>query len=496
MLLQESEEKYRNIIETVRDAVVIIGLDGTLHFVSPQLSEMLGGRQIGKDLSSIASLIHKDDVKPLLSVFQKAANSKRLLIPKEVEFRALHQAGHYVWFSSASKIQYDEQGKMIGYIVLLREITARKQAEDELKRAEEKFGTLFENAPAAITVLDKSGTIIDCNKATETLVGYSKAEILGNRFEALMTLDPKDLPRLIGQYGMLLKGGEVEPFDLEIIRKNGERCWISIITSLVKKGKDLIGFQIIANDITDRKIAEEKLKNAIEELKELDRLKDEFYTDISHEYRTPLTAIRGFTELLLQSTNLTEAQKTDLHTILKNESRLERMVNTILEYSRLKYGRVPFKKDKFRVSDICSELKKELAPLIAEKQLAIEEKVHPDDEIVFDRYRITGVIKNLITNAIKFSYPSGKIFIKSILNGGVWTWSIQDFGIGIAKEELPKLFTRFIKLKSSELMNQDGIGIGLALCKNIIYAYGGTIWVESDGLHKGATFIFQLYLLP
>jgi len=494
-LLQDSEAKYRNIIETVRDAVVIIGLDGTFHFISPQLSEMLGGRQIGRDLSSIASLIHKDDVKPLLNAYKKVANSKSLLIPEEVEFRALHKAGYYIWLSSASKVQYDKQGRVIGYIVLLREITARKQAEEELKGIEENLRTLFENAPAAITLLDKSGAIIDCNKATEALVGCSKAEILGNHFEEVVTLDPKDLPQLIGQYGMLLKGVEVEPFDLEIIRKNGERRWISVITSIVKKGKDLVGFQIIANDITTRKIAEEKLKKAIEELKELDRLKDEFYTDISHEYRTPLTAIRGFTELLLQSNNLTEAQKTDLQTILKNESRLERMVSTILEYSRLKYGRVPFKKNKFRVSDICSELKKELAPLIEEKTLAIEERIHPDDELVFDRYQITSVIKNLVTNAIKFSYPGGKIIIKSILNGGLWTCSIQDFGIGIAKEELPKLFTRFIKLKSSEMMNQDGSGIGLAICKNIIDAYGGKIWVESDGLNKGVTFIFQLNLI-
>ena len=491
-MLQESEKKFRNIIENVKDAVVIIGLDGKFHFISPQLSEMLGGREIGEDLGSIVPLIHKDDIKPVLNVFQKTTKAKRRLTPEEVEFRALHQDGHYIWLSSSSKVHYEENGKIIGFIVSLRDITARKQAEEELKGAEEKFRTLFENAPASITLLDKSGRVIDCNKSTEELTGYSREEILGNHFEELMTIDPKDFSKVMGQYEQLLKGLEVEPFDLEIITKNGEKRWISGSVSISLKGTQIVGFQVIANDITARKIAEENLKQAIEDLKELDRLKDEFYSDISHEYRTPLTVIKGFTELLVQSNNLTEDQKVDLEIIQKNELRLERVVNNILEYSRLKAGRIPLKKDKFRVSDICTDLKKELAPLIKQKQLVIMEKINPNEEIIFDRYYITSVIKNFLVNAIKFSFPNGKIIITSNINDGVWTFSMRDFGIGIPKEEIPKIFNRFVKLKSSEMMNPDGIGIGLAICKNIIDIYGGKVWAESDGLNKGAIFIFQL----
>lgn len=389
---------------------------------------------------------------------------------------------------------YDTKGNPLEIVGCLTDISDLKQVEQQLLESEEKYYFLFENSPVFITIIDKSGVIIDCNKAIEELIDYPKEEIIGKHFEDLMTLDPKELPRLMNQYKMLSKGLEVKPFDFEIITKTGEHRWVNILISLLRKESEIVGFQIIANDVTARKIAEENKTRIIKELKEVDRLKDEFYADISHEYRTPLTAIKGFTELLLQSNNLNKNQLADLQTILRNEQRLEHLVNEILAYSRLKSGRIPFIKDKFRLSNICKDLKNELAPLIAEKQLIIEEEFHPDEELVFDQEQITSVIKNLCSNAIKFSFSGGKIIIRSIIKNGLWTVSIRDFGIGIAKEDLPKLFTRFIKLKSSEQMNVDGIGIGLAICKNIIDIYGGKIWVESDGLNKGTTFLFQIKL--
>ena len=238
--------------------------------------------------------------------------------------------------------------------------------------------------------------------------------------------------------------------------------------------------------------AEEKLRKAIEELKELDRLKDAFYADISHEYRTPLTAIKGFTELLLQSNNLSKTQVADLEAILRNEARLERLVDDILAYSRLKSGRIPFTRDIFRASDVFNKLKNELAPLLKAKQLTIETEFAPDDELLFDRLQISKLMRNFFSNAIKFSFPGGKILITSTIKDGVWTFALRDFGVGIAAEDLPKLFSRFIKLEASRELNREGIGIGLAICKSIIDSYGGKIGVDSEGPNQGSTFSFQL----
>jgi signal transduction histidine kinase len=166
----------------------------------------------------------------------------------------------------------------------------------------------------------------------------------------------------------------------------------------------------------------------------------------------------------------------------------------MLEYSRLESGRISLKKDKFRVSEICTELREELLPLVAEKHLEIVETIQPDDEMLLDRHYITSVIKNLLTNAIKFSFPNGQIIIHSTVLEGVWIFSMRDFGFGITREEIPQIFERFVKLKASEMMNPNGIGIGLTICQNIIKAYGGKIWAESEGLNTGVTLTFQIKL--
>jgi len=126
--------------------------------------------------------------------------------------------------------------------------------------------------------------------------------------------------------------------------------------------------------------------------------------------------------------------------------------------------------------------------------VVFEEKFTPDTELVLDKQQSMKVVRNLLSNAIKFSLPWGTIFIKSRIEEGLWTFSIQDQGIGILEKDIPHLFSRFTRLKPAENMNVEGIGIGLAICKKIMDLYHGTIWVESDGLNRGSTFSFQITL--
>ena len=372
-MLQESEKKYRSIIENIRDAVVIIGLDGQFQFVSPQIFDILGRSDIKADLSHIRKFIHKDDFKPLFTILQKALQEKTLVTEKELEFRVLHQSGHYIWLGCSSIPHFDENGQLVGFIALLRDITDRKESEE-----------------IRIKLLE---------------------EMQSHR-----------------------------------------------------------------------------------ELEEMNRLKDEFYADISHELRTPLTIIKGFTELFLDAPNLDEIQKNDLQVILKNEVRLERLLNEMLDYSRLKSGQIQFHPESFRVSELVNELKTEFEPLIGPKKLVFEEIFNPDEELFLDKNQIMKVIRNLLSNAIKFSFPQKTIFITSLIEEGVWTFSIQDQGVGIPKTDITYLFSRFTRLKHTEPLNTGGIGIGLAICKKIIDLCQGRIWADSEGLNTGSTFSFQINL--
>ena len=272
-----------------------------------------------------------------------------------------------------------------------------------------------------------------------------------------------------------------------------QRIYELIGTPFKNLDGSISGLQIF-RDVTERKLADEKLKKAFEELMEIDRLKDEFYEDASHELRTPLIAIKGFAEILIKSPELNENLRDDVETVLRNELRLETLILGMLDYSRLKSGKVQFEKDQFRVSEILTELKQEQDLLIKKKQLSIEEIFDPDIELVLDKYQIKKVIENLFTNTIKFSFAGGKILITSSIKNGLWTFSVRDYGIGIPKEEIPKLFTRFHRLKNSEGMRANGLGLGLAICKKIVNFYDGKIWAESAGLNKGTTITFQIDL--
>ena len=486
--LQTAEARYKALFE--RSLVMIYLHDFAGNFLDANDAALNALGYSRAELSSInfAGLLSEDQSNKAFNTLKelKETGSQKTI----TEYQLRKKDGSFIWVETEAALIY-RNGKPYAIQGIARNITEQKL---ELKRAEEQFRILFEQSPASITLVDTFGKVLDCNTATEKLVGYPKEAICGKAFIDLLTLAPEDLPELIKQYEMLKNDRETTPLDLRIRRKNGEIRWVNVITAPLKKDAKIIKLQNIATDITDRKMAEEQLKHANDELNKLNRLKEEFYADIAHEYRTPLIAIRGFVELLLQSTSLTEVQKGDLEIVLRNEHRLEQLINNMLEYSHLESGRISLKKDKFRVSEICTELRKDLFPLVAEKHLEIVETIQPDDEVLLDRHYITNVIKNLLTNAIKFSFPNGQIIIHSSVLDGVWIFSMRDFGIGIAKEEISQLFERFVKLKASEMMNPNGIGIGLTICQKLINAYGGKIWAESEGLNTGATFTFQIKL--
>jgi PAS domain S-box-containing protein len=146
---------------------------------------------------------------------------------------------------------------------------SRLNAEKALNESEEQYRTLFANSPASITILDDSGVIVDCNKATEVLIGYSKSVIIGKSFGELMTLNPDDLPVLMEKFELLLQGQDISPYELEITQKNVEKRWININTSRLVKDEKLMGFQVIAIDNTERKFAEDALKQSQERFRDL-----------------------------------------------------------------------------------------------------------------------------------------------------------------------------------------------------------------------------------
>ncbi|MHA1231431.1 MAG: ATP-binding protein [Candidatus Helarchaeota archaeon] len=358
-----------------------------------------------------------------------------------------------------------------------------------------KYSTIFDSIKIGMIFLEviyKSEVpedliCLNINNTFEKMSKISKSKLLFRRISEVLR-EYKDSPNItwiehIFKFALRKKDIKTDIFF------NSTNRWYSV--SLYNIDSRFI--IICAEDITDKKIFIMDVYKKYTELKKLYRLKEEFYADAIHEFKTPITIIKGFTELNLKHNNLEKSVRDEFEIINKNVKRLENSVEEILGYTRLNSGKIELKKDRFLLLDLIEELLNELAPLFKEKKLFVLQDF--DCHIVIktlDKSKISILIKNLLINAIKFSYPYGLLKIESFVENEVWRFSITDQGIGIDKKDIDKLFTRYTKIEDAKSMDYKGTGIGLALCKKIVDIYGGKIWAESKGLNKGAKFIFEI----
>ncbi|MFX1499136.1 MAG: sensor histidine kinase, partial [Promethearchaeota archaeon] len=233
-------------------------------------------------------------------------------------------------------------------------------------------------------------------------------------------------------------------------------------------------------------------------LKELDQIRNDLITRVSHELRTPLVSICGATELLLHYYNdafgVEELELIEM--VDRGSKRLKYLVNNLIDISRLKHKKLALKKQRHDLTIIIRECVKDFHFLIKEQKIDVTLNLPDTLFLNVDRLRIGQVFSNLLSNAIKNTPPYGKIQINLQLNEDGAKISITDTGIGLTKDEIERLFTRFGKIErygqEFEYLNMEGAGLGLYLSKEIVNLHGGQIWVESLGRYKGSTFVVKL----
>jgi signal transduction histidine kinase len=253
-------------------------------------------------------------------------------------------------------------------------------------------------------------------------------------------------------------------------------------------------------DETNKRLleAQEKLKKYVKELKLLDIKKDEFISITAHELKTPLTSIRGFVDLLQReevAANPT-TRSNYLQIIHQDTERLGTLITDILDLSKLDLGTMKFNYEKTDFNEIMDEIRRQMYPIIEKKKLTpyyeIRKNIPP---IITDKGRLIQVISNIINNAVKYTSEGGKIFVTAQPEKENILITIKDTGIGIPKEHIEKIFSRFYQVDSSYTRKMGGSGLGLAICKGIVEAMGGKIWAESK-VGKGSTFYILLPTEP
>ncbi len=401
------------------------------------------------------------------------------------------------WVNTNKLPFINEDGNVIGIIGFSTDITDRKIAELNLKESEARFRSTFEQAGVGIAHCEIDGSFIQINQRFCDILKYSKDELLCHKFQDIT--HPDDLEEDLSNANQLLRS-EIEKFSMEkrYICKDGSIVWVNLTVSLLyKTSVEQNYFLAVINDITKKKEAEKLIIEENKKLAELNLIKKNLITRISHELKTPLSSIHGASHILLSFHK--DAMNTDIlklsEIIFKGSQRLKRLVEDLLDISMLDHDVVYLDKKNTDLLELLHNCVVETGYLIKERDHIL--RLETPDHCYFkvDELRLVQVIINLLTNAIKNTPPNGNIVLGLEENSAFLDFFVEDNGVGLTTEEKQRLFMKFGKIErfgQNMDVNIEGSGLGLYISKEIVELHGGEILVESEGRNKGAKFTIRL----
>ena len=358
---------------------------------------------------------------------------------------------------------------------------------DEVSKGKAYIENLVENAADLIISTNLDDHILTWNRGAEVLFGYRKDEVIGKHLSIL--LPPDRVHELEEMRAKVQISGALRDIEIRSKKKDGVLIYLSLSVSPIRdlEGK-IVGFLRVAKDITEKKRYERRLK-------ELDKMKSDFVSNVSHELRTPLTSIKGSVDNMLDGLtgSLNEKQIRYLNRIKSNTDRLSRLINDLLDLSRIESGRVEVRPTTLPLTALAEEVAEHMKALAAEKLIRIEvPPLDPSVTVWADRDKVTQVLMNLIGNAVKFTPQDGKVTVALEKNGNDYIQiSVADTGPGILPEEQNKIFSKFYQVANIDKKKPKGSGLGLAISKALVEMHGGKIWMDSE-VGRGSTFYFTL----
>lgn len=366
----------------------------------------------------------------------------------------------------------------------------RKQAEEKIKRAAHEWRTTFDSISEMVSIHDKNFKLVRVNRALANTFKTEPKELIGKSCYELYhgTKEPcQNCP-----HSQTLK--TKKPATVEFLEPHlGIHVSVSTSPLLDEKG-EITGSVHITKNITERKLAEEQLIKANKKLEEYNKLKDEFVSTASHELRTPLSIIMGAIKLVLDEIpgKIVPEQKEILSEAMENVQRLTNTVSSLLNISRIESGKMDWKAVSVNICGLISDTVSNCKALAREKGISLDyEADQRSIDILVDPDKTKQVLINLISNSLKFTPKGGWVKVSCTEQDGETLVSVEDCGVGIAQEDMPKLFDKFTQFGRKAGPGEKGTGLGLAISKKIVELAKGRIWAESKP-GKGSTFTFTL----
>lgn len=349
--------------------------------------------------------------------------------------------------------------------------------------------------PEIVFEIDKDLNITFLNQSCEKILGYGKSEFINKKIPLNDKVIPSDLKKIKGNLTENFNGIHISGNSYRIFNKNKEELILEIYNSHIKKNGKVVGLRCIAIDITEKEKNYKTLIKSEQRLRELNATKDKFFSIIAHDLKNPFNDLMGFTQLL--ALNIEKYDKSKIEqfvNIIHQSSKLAyNLLENLLDWSRSQTGTLKFNPEKIPINKLVDENIDLLESTARNKSIQIYSEFDKELFAFADKNMVRTIIRNLISNAIKYTNQGGHINIKSYSDNKVCEISVSDSGIGISEENIAKIFKIDESFSTIGTEREKGTGLGLILCKEFVEKSGGKLWVKSEP-NKGSTFFFTLPL--
>jgi len=488
--LLNTRHRFQIATEAAKTRVWELWADGDKLIIDSDMPALFDYSE--KDLENIKAdrfkFVHEDDKNLVETSIQKCLEGKTDNF--EIEHRLYKNDGSIGWLALRGILISAENGKPNRIIGSATDITERKNYEQALKKSEEKFRNIFESSGIGMAILSPDGQFTKINSTFCEMLGYEEENIIGMNFRNIT--HPGDLDKSLELLKELLSHEEIESKSMEnrYLHKKQDIIWALTTISIIRDGKNKpIFFIAQVQDITKRKKSEDQLIKYTEDLKLLNAAKDKFFSIISHDLRSPFNSLLGLTEYIAHSYDeMTPTEiKNSVANVYHSSKQVYNLILNLLEWSMIQSGRLSVNKSVINLADLGKEIISLYAEGANHKQLKLTNQMDENIYIYADKYMIDTIVRNFVSNAIKFTKPGGEIIIKGIINGDNAEVSVTDTGIGISVEDQKNLFRIDEQSRRDGTANEKGTGLGLLLCKEFTEKNSGVLWVESEE-GKGSRF--------
>jgi PAS domain S-box-containing protein len=501
------------LIDSVQDyAIFVLGPTGEIRTWNTGAARLMGytaDEALGRNFSMFYGPTDLENRKPQHEL-EVAQRDGRI----EDEGWRLRKDGTRFWANTVITALRNEDGSIRGFAKVTRDLTPRREAEERLRQSEEMFRLLVASVKDyAIFLLDPQGVVVTWNAGAQAIKGYAPHEIIGKHFSTFYPEEDRRAGKTEWELRVARAEGRFEEEGWRV-RKDGTRFWASVVITAVRdETGELRGFAIVTRDITDRKraeevqaalmeqrearlIAEEEKRRAEASLRaaeEANQAKDEFLMTLSHELRTPMTAIMGWSRLLPTLAPTDPIVPQALTSIARSADLQAQLIDDVLDVSRIVSGKLRLRIQPVEVTTVLNAAVDAVRPGAAGKNTTITTSFASDlGTIMADPTRLQQIVWNLLSNAVKFTPKGGRIEITARRLPALVEISVRDTGEGIDPALLPHIFEPFRQAESPQTRVHGGLGLGLSIVRYLIEAQGGTVTAESAGKGQGAKFTVTL----